>query len=218
LTEDDQAAFTRHLGGATRVVVIPNASPNAGKVTSPLDGTIVVAAGALVPRKGFDRLIEAFAPLVPAHPEWQLHIYGKGGERARLLQLIEERGLTDNVFLKGFDPSYQERLRDASVFALTSHFEAFPMVIVEALGAGLPVVAFDCPSGPRHQIRDGVDGILVPNDDVPAFTKGLARMIEDEAFRKQAGAEAAKAAAASGIDAVVARWKALFEEVRRPAR
>jgi glycosyltransferase involved in cell wall biosynthesis len=217
VSEDDREAFHDELGQLTRVVAIPNAVPDPGKTVSTLSATVVVGAGALVRRKGFDRLIEAFAPLAADHPDWQLHIYGKGGERAALLDLVEQRGLADHVLLKGFDPDLQERLSEASVFALSSHAESFGMVIVEAMGTGVPVVAFDCPSGPRHLIHDGVDGLLVPNDDVPAFTDALRRFIEDESFRRSAGAAALRTAAEYDVDAVVSRWRTLFDEVRRSA-
>lgn len=217
VTEADRIAFDESLAGATKVVVIPNAIPDVGKAVSSLDSKVIIAAGALVPRKGFDRLIEAFAPLASSHPEWQLHIYGKGGERAKLLRLIEDLGLTSRVLLKGFDPSYTERVSEAACYALTSHFESFGMVIVEAMGAGLPVIAFDCPSGPRHLIRDGEDGLLIPNDDIPAFTAGLRRLMEDDAFRKRAGAAALETMPQYSIEAVVRRWRDLFDELARPA-
>jgi glycosyltransferase involved in cell wall biosynthesis len=216
LTDDDRDAYERLLEGAARVVVIPNAVPDRGTDVSTLDGNVVVAAGALVPRKAFDRLIDAFAPLVPTHPDWQLHIYGKGGERGKLQEQVERGGLSGHVVLKGFDPAYQKSLRHASAFALTSHFESFGMVIVEAMAAGVPVVAFDCPSGPRHLIRDGHDGLLIPNDDVPAFTEGLRRLMDDEAFRVRAAAEAVGSAAKYRIEAVVSRWEELFGEVEAP--
>lgn len=210
VTAADQLRFDAYLAGATRVVEVPNAVPDAGGPVSPLDSKVIVAAGSLVPRKGFDRLIEAFAPLAPAHPDWQLHIYGKGGERAKLEGLIGQLGVGDSVVLKGFDAAYTERLGAAAGYALTSHMESFGMVIIEAMSAGVPVVAFDCPSGPRHLIRDGVDGLLIPNDDIPAFTAGLRRLMEDDDFRHNAGKAALETMPQYSIEAVVAHWERLF--------
>lgn len=210
VTEADRIRYDEFLAGSTRVVEIPNAIPDMGGPVSTVDSKVVIAAGSLVPRKGFDRLIQAFAPLVPEHPDWQLHIYGKGGERAKLLRLIDELGVAGNVALRGFDAAYTEQLRNASIYALSSHYESFGMVIIEAMGAGVPVLAFDCPSGPRHLIRDGVDGLLVPNDDLPAFTAGLRRLIEDDGFRRAAGAAALDTMPQYSIEAVVARWEDLF--------
>jgi glycosyltransferase involved in cell wall biosynthesis len=218
VTEEDRVAFDALFAGRTRVVSIPNAVPRPGRPVSPLTGKVVLAAGALVPRKGFDRLIEAYAPLASSHPDWQLHIYGKGGERARLQELIDTLDVGDSVVLTGFDPEYQQRLRQASVFALSSHFESFGMVIIEAMAAGVPVVAYDCPSGPRHLIRDGVDGLLIPNGDQRAFTDGLQRLMDDEAFRMRAGPAAVETASAYSIDAVVAMWKALFDDLESARR
>lgn len=210
VTAADQLRFDEYLAGATRVVEIPNAVPDSDGQVSTVDSSIIVAAGSLVPRKGFDRLIEAFVPLAADHPDWQLHIYGKGAERAKLERLIADLDVADSVLLKGFDPAYTERLRDAAIYALTSHMESFGMVIIEAMGAGVPVVAFDCPSGPRHLIRDGVDGLLIPNDDVPAFTAGLRRLMDDDDFRRRAGRAALETMPQYSIEAVVARWEQLF--------
>jgi len=210
VTEADRIRYDEYLARSTKVVEIPNAIPDQGHAVSPPDSKVIVAAGSLVPRKGFDRLIQAFAPIVPEHPDWQLHIYGKGGERAKLARLVAELAVDDNVVLKGFDPAYTDRLANAAVYALSSHFESFGMVIIEAMGVGVPVIAFDCPSGPRHLIRDGVDGLLIPNDDIPAFTAGLRRLVEDDDFRRSAGTAALETMPQYSVEAVVARWEALF--------
>lgn len=210
LTEGDRAAWARELGEDAPIVVIPNAVPKPGAVVSTLDRPVIVAAGELIGRKGFDRLIDAYAPLAEGHPDWQLHIYGKGPERRALRKKIEDLGLEGKVVLKGFDPSFQASIAQASLYTMASHFEAFPMVLLEAMGAGLPVIAFDCPTGPRHLISDGVDGMLVPDGDVPAYTEALRRLMDDEALRKKMGAAALETIKDYSIEAIVARWRQHF--------
>ena len=128
------------------------------------DGTakVVVAAGRLVPVKRYDLLIEAFAPVAAAHPDWRLRIYGKGEEHDRLRRLIEDLGLWDNVFLMGAATPMEAEWVKGSIGAAASNFEPFGMTIVEAMRCGLPVVSTDCPYGPGEIIEDGVDGRLVP--------------------------------------------------------
>lgn len=211
LTEADRAVWQEHIGDAGEVVIIPNAVPDPGKVVSSLDQPVVVAAGALIHRKGFDRLIQAFAPVAPKHPDWQLHIYGKGSDRKKLRRLVEEHGLEERVVFKGFDPNYHASIANASVYAMTSRFEAFPMVLLESMGAGVPCIAMDCPSGPRHLITDGVDGILVPDGDIDAYSEALDRLMGDPDLRKQMGAAALETIKDYSVEAIVARWQQYFD-------
>lgn len=218
LTEEDRADYTKVLG-MTRVARIPNALPELTGGRSALDRPVVVAAGRLTNQKGFDLLIRAFAPVARAHPDWVLRIYGGGVHAARLRALIAKHDLTENVALMGPTRHLGNELEVASVFALSSRFEGFGMVIIEAMSKGVPVVSFDCPRGPGEIIRDGQDGVLVPNGDVAALSEALVRMIEDESMRKRVGEEGLSTAARYEIDAVGRDWDELLGDLlRRPSR
>ncbi|MDX6666261.1 MAG: hypothetical protein QOG68_2467, partial [Solirubrobacteraceae bacterium] len=215
LTERDRQDYTRLLDGApTRLAQIPNAVPPMGGGRSALDAPVIVAAGRLTNQKGFDLLIGAFAPLAREHPEWRLRIYGGGALRASLQRLILEHQLHNHVFLMGPTQHLGEALSEASIFALSSRFEGFGMVIVEAMSKGLPVVSFDCPRGPGEIINDDRDGLLVPNGDVAAFTSALRALIEDPARRRRLGDGALQTAQDYGIDAIGERWEALLAELK----
>jgi glycosyltransferase involved in cell wall biosynthesis len=218
LTERDREDYTRLLAGApTRLARIPNAVPPMGGGRSPLTAPVVVAAGRLTGQKGFDLLVRAFAPVALEHPDWTLRIYGSGRMRATLQRLIFEHRLYNNVFLMGPTLHLGEALADASIFALSSRFEGFGMVIVEAMSKGLPVVSFDCPRGPAEIINPGDDGLLVPNGDVGAFTAALLELVRDPERRAQLSAGALETAQRYGNAAIGERWEQLLADVRAQA-
>jgi glycosyltransferase involved in cell wall biosynthesis len=211
LTEADRADYARMLGAArTRVEQIPNAVPELdGGIASP-DSRVVVAAGRLTPQKGFDLLIPAFADVARGHPGWQLRIHGAGPQRAELRRLILEHNLYSSVFLMGPTAQLGEALAQGSIFVLSSRFEGFGMVIVEAMSKGLAVVSFDCPRGPSEIITDGRDGVLVPGLDVAALGTAIGELAGDRQRRAELGQAAIETARRYDRGAIGARWDALL--------
>jgi glycosyltransferase involved in cell wall biosynthesis len=215
LTEQDRRAYAELLGGRTRIERIPNTARPLGGPRPDLTARCVVAAGRLAPQKGFDLLIAAFDEVVADHPDWKLRILGSGDRRAELQALIDARGLAGSVDLAGAANDIGAELAKASIFALSSRREGFPLVLVEAMSKGLAVVSFACPTGPEDLIEDHANGILVPPLDTSAFAAALRELIEDEPLRRRLGASAAATASAYAIDAVGPRWEALLEAVTR---
>ncbi|MEV0225276.1 glycosyltransferase family 4 protein [Streptomyces sp. NPDC050704] len=212
LTERDRREYEELLPG-TRIVHIPNAVHSLDQVPSDHRSKIAVAAGRLFPQKGFDLLIPAWAKLVETYPDWQLRIYGSGEKKCELRTLIEEHHLYNHVFLMGHSDRLDDELAKASFYVLSSRFEGLPMVMIEAMSHSLPVVSFDCPTGPSDVLTHGVDGLLVPPEDPDALAEAMGKLMGDRALRADMGVAAVLTAASYGPDAVHPRWEALFREL-----
>jgi glycosyltransferase involved in cell wall biosynthesis len=215
LTASDRDEYVELLGDAVRVEAIPNAVTKLEGEVSDLSAKVVIAAGRMKRQKNFRALVQAFALVVEKHPDWTLRIFGGGPNRANLEKLIAERGLEGNVVLKGQVKNIGPELSKASIYALSSRREGFPMVLLEAMSKGVPVVSFDCPTGPRDIVRERENGLLVPPRDVEALAAGIGEMIEDDELRRRCGAGALATAERYTPEVIGARWRQLLDELRR---
>lgn len=208
LSQGDLRDYGQLLGArGVHVFHQPNAlQPLAGEL-APVRDKVAVAAGRLKPQKGFDLLIPAFAPVAARHPDWALHIYGDGTMRPQLQRQIDELGLTQCVRLLPTTRDLGVHMGRAAMFVLSSRYEGFGRVIVEALSKGLPVVSFDCPRGPADILTHGQDGLLVPPEDVPALSRAMLDLVEDAQLRDRLGAAGPATAARYDIRAIGARWQ-----------
>ena len=209
LTHED-AAFWPEL---QNVCVIPNPVSFFPDIVSDCTHKQVIAVGRYVAQKGFDRLIDAWRIVAEKHPDWILKIYGDGHLRDQLQQQVEELRLTNCCFLEHSVSDVVSKFCESSLSVLSSRFEGFGLVIVEAMSCGLPVVAFTCHCGPRDIIADGKDGLLIPEGNVAGLADGIKHLIEDEELRRGMGQEARRKAAEYKMDVVGAQWIELFESL-----
>ncbi|MEU9843520.1 glycosyltransferase family 4 protein [Actinomadura sp. NPDC048032] len=214
LTEADRAEYEAALAGSpVRVVRIPNAAPALPERPSQRVHKVVVAAGRLVHAKGFDVLLRAFVPIAAEHPDWTLRVFGGGPRRDRLRALIDDLGLGGRAELCPRTRDLHGEMGRAAVYALSSRREGMPMVVIEAMGMGLAVVAFDCPTGPAEMIVHGRDGLLVPAGDEDALTAALRAVITDSGLRDRLGEAALRSARAHHLDRIGPRWSRLIREL-----
>lgn len=193
--------------------VIPNPVDLPEPRTRGAGGHTLVAAGRLENQKGFDLLLQAFAQVANDHPEWRLVIWGEGTGRGELEALRDSLGLADRVSLPGLTERPGQWVEDADLFVLSSRFESFGNVVTEAMAAGLPMVVADCPWGPGEIVQHGVDGWLVPPEDVAALALGLDKLMADGQLRQQLAAAALHNVQRFGRESVMAMWDDLVGNV-----
>lgn len=215
-----QNQFHGRVRRCSRVIPNPVLRPPATPRTpdSERTGRTLVAVGRLVPQKGFDLLLETFARLAPRHPDWRLVIWGEGPERGNLEKLRGDLGLGDRAILPGNHARIYEALAESDLFVLSSRFEGFPNALCEAMAMGLPVVSFDCPSGPSQIIRPGRDGLLVPLGDQEGLLQALDGLMANAALRASMGLEAREIVERFSLEKILAQWEACIAEVMPPGK
>ena len=210
LTEEDK---TTNWKGWNNVSVIPNPVAFASEEVSRLENNRVVSLGRLENQKNYASLIKSFKIVNGVHPNWNLDIYGSGSQRNQLQSLIEELDLGENVHLSGTTNNVSGVLINASVFVLSSIMEGLPLVIVEAMECGVPVVSYQCPCGPKDIITDGKDGFLVPVGDEKMMAERICTLIENEELRRIMGKAAKEKAKQYNIDNITKQWMILFKSL-----
>ncbi|GLX01866.1 glycosyltransferase family 4 protein [Microtetraspora sp. NBRC 16547] len=216
LTKSDLQAYERALKTRPRLLTqMPNAVTKLQGGRSPLTAKTAVAVGRLTYGKGYDLLIRAWAHVAARYPDWTLRIFGDGPRREKLQASIDKRELTGKVLLMGSVNDVGSELAQASVYVLSSRGEGMPMVILEAMSKGVPVVSYNCPTGPAELITHGHDGLLVKPEKIHAMADAICLLIEDEEQRRRFGANALEKAAGYDIEVVGARWEELLHDLCR---
>lgn len=196
---------------APTTVVMPNPLPQGYTPRSSRERPLVVTGGRLVGEKQFQRLVESFGLVAARMPGWRLRICGDGPGRGELLRQQRKSGLWDRLELPGAVDDMALEWGQASVAALASRTEGYPLVLQEAMAAGVPPVSFDAPSGPREIIDHEVNGLLVAPQSTGAMAAALLRLATDPALRHRLGRGALATAAAWAPETIAERWEAVFD-------
>lgn len=210
LTDSDRHDFWHD---DPRVVTIPNPlTLDTDPVPSTLENKIVVTSGRICRQKNFGLMARAWAIVARKHPDWQLRLYGDGQkkEEEKLKKQIEEYGIRNSFLLMGRTSNMIAALSEASVFALSSIYEGFGLVITEAMACGVPVVSTNCHYGPSDIISNGKDGFVVPLNDADALADRICRLIEDASLRRSMGKQALIASKRYNMEEIVRQWMNLF--------
>ena len=208
LNDADAADWSKYL----KTVIIENiVHLNPTNSYSHQDTKKVIFAGRYTRQKGIDDLLRIWTIVNRKHPDWHLNMYGNG----ELADGLTERAsqLQANIHVNAQVLNIFEKYRENTMLLMTSVFEPFGLVIPEAMSCGLPVVAFDCPSGPANIITGGVDGYLIKDRDVNAFADKVCYLIEHPNVRIEMGKNAIKHSARYAPERIMPKWISLFKEL-----
>lgn len=207
LTEEDKSAWPE----LHNICVIPDPLSFIPTQQSPLTEKRVIAVGRYVYQKGFDLLLQAWAKIEKQCPDWQLAIYGDGN-RTPYEQQMKDLGIDDTrCHLNGPTADIQQEYINSSIFAFSSRFEGFGMVLVEAMACGLPVISFDCPCGPKDIIQDHVDGFLVANGNIDKMTEAIIWMTQHPEQHRAMATKAIENVQRFSMEKIAEKWKSLFD-------
>lgn len=209
LTKEDR----QHWGNSHNITVIPNFIKVIPEQRSEVVQKRVLAVGRLSYQKGFDRLINIWEVIYRKHKEWSLDIYGSGEERGNLLNLIEQKGLSKTITIHNSVSDLSQIYVQSSIYVLTSRYEGFPMVLLEAMSFGLPIVSYQCQCGPADLISNGCDGFLIEENDVDTFIEKLSLLMDDFNVRRMISNNTMRKINKFRQEFIMPIWEELFEQI-----
>ncbi|KAB7789602.1 glycosyltransferase family 4 protein [Bifidobacterium leontopitheci] len=211
LTDADKQLYERHLHPRCPVIAIPNPmqTPHP-ELQYDAEAELIISSGRLTYQKGFDMLVDVAAKVLPQHPGWQWLILGDGEDSLTLMEKIVDARIDNQLILMGRVPDMSYYYRRASMFVLTSRFEGLPMVLLEAKAYKLPIVSFDCETGPAEIIENGINGDLTATGDIDATADRINALIDSPSKREAYSAHALDNAGKFSKDVILAQWRELL--------
>ena len=197
--------------GVTKTYVIANAMHYMPHENSTLTNKQAIMVGRYNDAKGYEFIVEAWSIVHQKHPDWKLNIYGSGELHDDVERWIKERELEETMIMHEPTNQITQKYLESSICVMSSRYEGFPLVIMEAMACGVPCVSFDSPFGPRNIIKDGEDGILVEYLNSQALAENICKVIEDEQLRKRLGENAKQNIQRFSQDAIMRQWTDLFD-------
>ncbi len=210
LTEGTKKEW-KHL---KNTVVIPNPLPFYPDTASDLTAKKVIAVGKMSYQKGYDLLLQSWQLIHAEFSDWKLEIYGKKDLISELEQQAVALGIRHAVCFSDPVTDIETKYLQSSVYAMSSRYEGFGMVLIEAMACGVPCVSFDCDFGPSEIIADGVDGLLVENGNCEQLAKALGKLMRNESLRRTYGMNARENVRRYSTESVVETWDELLTQVR----
>jgi glycosyltransferase involved in cell wall biosynthesis len=195
------------------VYVIPNSFPFYPEYPSACENKQAIIVGRYNSAKGYNYLIDAWSDVYKKHPDWIINIFGSGEYKEKVRKQINDYGLQDVVIMNDPTDNIMEEYLKSSIYVMSSVFEGFAMVLLEAMACGLPCVSFDCPYGPRNVITDGEDGFLVDYLNSKALADSICKLIENEDLRKRMWKIGRKNVLRYSRESIMPQWISLFESI-----
>ncbi|MDE6295978.1 MAG: glycosyltransferase family 4 protein [Muribaculaceae bacterium] len=206
LTDEDKTQW----GALPNIEVIPNFINLPPAYIASQDSKKIISVGRLSYQKGFDMLLQAWKIAQPQIPDWELNIFG-GGDKTQYSDYIKQNGLK-NITLHDPTSSITDEYRRSAFYVMSSRYEGLPLVLLEAMSHGLPIVSFKCPCGPTDILKEDF-GILVPRDNVIELADAIVRCAENKEWRKQASITAVRESGKYSKDEIMKRWNDLFHSL-----
>ena len=212
LTEADAS---KYKAKGIFVEAIPNMSSFPIQNNTGSNSKRIISIGRLSYQKGYDLLIKAYKKVKVKHPDWKLDIYGEGELKQELNDLCKEIQLSDVINFKGATKDVQRELCNSELYVMSSRFEGFPMVLLEAMSCNVPIVSFSCPEGPSELLKNNA-GYLVPAQNIELLGDALNYMIENEEIRTEMVTNASEEIKKYTPDAIADKWFKLFKNLNLP--
>lgn len=204
-----------YWGELPNIEVIPNAALFDGDGFATTECKRVIAVGRFDYQKGFDRLVKAWEIVCRDEhlKDWRLDIFGQGEWCEMLQSMIDERDMQDRICLNAPTERIFDEYRGSSIIVMSSNYEGFGMVLVEAMSCGVPAISFDCVCGPKEIINHGENGMIVKNDDIEGLAEAMKIMMRDDNARKRMGENAKKVVDTYSEEVVMKKWINLFNSL-----
>lgn len=208
LTEEDKNDW----GNLDNIIAIPNPVTFIPKTLSNCENKRAIAMGRISKQKQYEVMLKIWKEVVKKHSDWKLSVYANGGNPEKLRKLAIALNIDKNFEVFPTTRDVEKELTSSSIYLMTSKYEGFPLVLLESMRCGLPVVSFACKCGPRDMIKEGIDGFLIEPGDSQTFEKRINYLIENESVRKEMGQKASDNIQEFSEEKVMQKWLALFSE------
>lgn len=210
LTKEDKEEWEKHL---SNVVQCYNPLPYFPDKISSLDYKNIITVGRLDFQKNYQSLITAWEMVHQKHSDWTLNLWGDGELKDELVFLVDKKGLSSSFKFCGVTNKIDDEYMKSSIYVMSSKYEGFPMVLLEASSFGLPLVSYACKCGPKDIIENGVNGYLIEQDYEKELANAICKLIENDSLRQKMGRKSKEISMNFTQDSILKFWPTFFREL-----